>query len=40
MFSLMNDDTKLFKKFMDDPDFQNWLTEAVFELACDRVGAT
>ena len=40
MFSLMNDDTKLFKKFMDDSDFQNWLTEAVFELACDRVGAT
>ncbi len=39
MVSVMNDDTKLFKKFMDDPDFQRWLSDTVFGLAYEQAGA-
>ena len=33
MTSVMKDDAKLFKKFMDEPDFQRWMTDTVFSLA-------
>ena len=39
MTSLMNDDTKLFKQFMDNEGFKRWLTDTVYGLACDRAGA-
>ena len=39
MTSLMNDDTKLFKRFMDDESFKRWLTDMVFGLAYERAGA-
>jgi type I restriction enzyme R subunit len=29
---LMRDDTQFFKRFMDDPDFQRWVTDTVFGL--------
>ena len=38
MTSVMNDDAKLFKKFMDEPDFQRWMTEVVFNLAYEPTG--
>ena len=34
--SVMNDDTQLFKQFMDNEGFKRWMTDAVFELACAR----
>ena len=34
--SVMNDDTQLFKHFMDNEGFKRWMTDAVFELACAR----
>ena len=39
MTSLMKDDTELFKQFMDNAGFKRWLTDMVFGLASDRVGA-
>ena len=39
MVSVMNDDTRLFKKFMDDADFRRQLTDIVFELAYEQAGA-
>ena len=36
MTSVMKDDTKLFKKFMDDPGFKRWMTDRVFELASEQ----
>ncbi len=39
MTSLMKDDAELFKQFMDNASFKRWLTDTVFGLACDRVGA-
>ncbi len=32
MYSMINDDTQLFKKFADDEGFKRWLTDAVFDL--------
>ena len=32
MMDIMTDDTELFKRFSDNPDFRRWLTAAVFEL--------
>ena len=32
MMDIMTDDTDLFKRFSDNPDFRRWLTAAVFEL--------
>ena len=32
MMDIMADDTELFKRFSDNPDFRRWLTAAVFEL--------
>ena len=39
MTSVMNDDTKLFKRFMDEPDFQRWMTDVVFALAYEPASA-
>ena len=38
MTSLMKDDTELFKQFMDNTGFKQWMTHAVFELACRQAG--
>jgi type I restriction enzyme R subunit len=34
---LMRDDTQFFKRFMDDPDFQRWVTDTVFGLTYQGV---
>ena len=39
MTSLMKDDTELFKQYMDNPGFQRWMNDAVFDLACEQVAA-
>ena len=39
MTSVMKDDTRLFKKFMDDPGFKRWMTEKVFDLASEQAAA-
>ena len=33
MTSIMKDDTELFRQFMDNPDFKQWLGGVVFEVA-------
>ena len=33
MMAVMKDDTQLFKKFMDDPDFKRWVSDTSFRLA-------
>ena len=38
MSSVMKDDTELFKQFMDNESFKRWMTDSVFELACERAG--
>ena len=35
MTAVMRDDTQLFKQFMDNDSFKRWLTDTVFDLACD-----
>lgn len=32
MTSMMNDETELFKQFMDNPDFKRWMSDTVFHL--------
>ena len=39
MTSLMKDDTELFKQYMDNPGFQRWVNDAVFDLAREQVAA-
>ena len=39
MTSLMKDDTELFKQYMDNPGFQRWMNDAVFDLACEQAAA-
>ena len=39
MMSIMKDDTELFRRFMDDPDFKRWLGGVVFEVAYGGVGS-
>ena len=34
--SVMKDDTQLFKQFMDNEGFKRWMTDAVFDLACEK----
>ena len=36
MTSIMRDDTELFRQFMDNPDFKQWLGGVVFEVAYER----
>ena len=38
MTSLMKDDTELFKQFMDNPGFRQWMSERSFGLAYERAG--
>ncbi len=33
MTFLMNDNTQLFKQFMDNESFKRWMSDASFELA-------
>ena len=35
---MVKDDAQLFKQFMDNEGFQRWMTDRVFELACEQVG--
>ena len=37
MVSLMKDDTELFKQFMDNPSFKDWLADAVFRATYGKV---
>ena len=39
MTSVMKDDTELFKQFMDNESFKRWMTDRVFDLACERASA-
>ena len=39
MTSVMKDDTELFKQFMDNKGFKRWMTDRVFELACEQTSA-
>ncbi len=39
MTNVMKDDTELFKQFMDNEDFKRWMTDRVFELACEQASA-
>ena len=32
MTAVLNDDTELFKQFMDNESFRHWLTDTVFAL--------
>ena len=36
MTNVMKDNTELFKKFMDNEGFKRWMTDRVFELACEQ----
>ena len=36
MTAIINDDTELFKQFMDNPSFKRWLADTVFDLTYDR----
>ena len=36
MTDIMKDDTELFKQFMDNEGFKRWMTDRVFELACEQ----
>ncbi len=33
MMAIMQDDTELFRRFQDDPDFKRWMTGVVFRLS-------
>ncbi len=37
--SILNDDTELFKRFMDDPNFRRWLTDTMFDLTYSAAGS-
>ena len=39
MTNVMKDDTELFKQFMDNESFKRWMTDRVFELACEQASA-
>ena len=35
MTAVMQDDTELFKQFMDNESFRRWVTDTVFRLTYD-----
>lgn len=37
MTAVLNDDTQLFSKFHDDPEFRRWLTEKMFSMTYEKV---
>ena len=39
MTNVLKDDTELFKQFMDNEGFKRWMTDKVFELACEQASA-
>ena len=39
MMAVMKDDTQLFKKFMDDPDFKQWMSNLSFRLTYKQAGS-
>jgi len=39
MMAVMKDDTQLFKKFMDDPDFKLWMSNLSFRLTYKPAGS-
>ena len=39
MTSLMKDDMKLFKQFMDDKSFKRWMVDTIYALASERATA-
>jgi type I restriction enzyme, R subunit len=39
MTGVLNDDTELFRQFMDNPAFQRWMREMVFDLTYDPPSA-
>lgn len=39
MTSIMKDDTELFREYMDNPGFQRWMNDAVFDLAYHQEAA-
>ena len=39
MTNIMKDDTELFRQFMDNEGFKRWMTDRVFELACEQAAA-
>ena len=38
MTAVLNDDTELFKQFMDNESFKRWMTDTVFGLTYDQTG--
>ena len=36
---MVKDDAELFKQFMDNEGFKRWITDRVFELACEQAAA-
>lgn len=34
----MSDSIELYKQFSDDPNFQKWLANMVFQLTCNQAG--
>ena len=40
MTAVINDDTELYRQFTENQDFQRWMTNVVFDLASNQVGAT
>ena len=37
MISVLNDDTTLYRHFVQNPGFKRWLTDLDFELSSERV---
>ena len=35
---MVKDDAELFKQFMDNEGFKHWMTDRVFERACEQAG--
>ena len=40
MTAVIQDDTELFKQFMDNESFKRWMTDTVFGLTYDSTGVT
>jgi type I restriction enzyme R subunit len=40
MTAVLNDDTELFKQFMDNESFKRWMTDTIFGLTYDQKAAS
>ena len=38
VLGMVQDNTRLFKRFADDPDFRRWLSDIAFRLAYEATG--